>query len=177
MQGFRHAGLSGARVRSSSFSFTNRLLEASFRGRLVSAAQTTAARDPRTQRVLKRLFGALPTRTLSLLDINFPARPSSQGRRFLIALSPGSSEHLVSVHLGYATGDFHCLIGGDWFLPESWLEDRRRCQRPASLTRSSTDRSGGSRWRSTTAHDRAACGWTGGSSTKSTARNRCFCRA
>jgi len=35
---------------------------------------------------------------------------------------------LVTVHLGYATGDFHCLIDGDLFLPESWAEDRVRCR-------------------------------------------------
>ena len=35
---------------------------------------------------------------------------------------------LVTVHLGYATGDFHCLIDGDLFLPESWSEDRERCR-------------------------------------------------
>jgi len=35
---------------------------------------------------------------------------------------------LVTVHLGYATDDFHCLIDGDLFLPESWSEDRERCR-------------------------------------------------
>jgi SRSO17 transposase len=35
---------------------------------------------------------------------------------------------LVTVHLGYATGDFHCLVDGDLFLPESWSEDRPRCR-------------------------------------------------
>ena len=35
---------------------------------------------------------------------------------------------LVTVHLGYARGDFHCLIDGDLFLPESWSEDRTRCR-------------------------------------------------
>ena len=35
---------------------------------------------------------------------------------------------LVTVHLGYATGDFHCLVDGDLFLPESWSEDRGRCR-------------------------------------------------
>jgi SRSO17 transposase len=35
---------------------------------------------------------------------------------------------LVTVHLGYATGDFHCLIDGDLFLPESWSDDRARCR-------------------------------------------------
>ncbi len=35
---------------------------------------------------------------------------------------------LVTVHLGYARDDFHCLLDGDLFLPESWSQDRRRCQ-------------------------------------------------
>ena len=35
---------------------------------------------------------------------------------------------IVTVHLGYATGDFHCLVDGDLFLPESWSDDRERCR-------------------------------------------------
>ena len=35
---------------------------------------------------------------------------------------------IVTVHLGYATGDFHCLIDGELFLPECWSEDRQRCR-------------------------------------------------
>lgn len=34
---------------------------------------------------------------------------------------------LVTVHLGYAVDDFHCLLDGDLFLPESWAADRPRC--------------------------------------------------
>src|SRR5208283_1537654 len=30
--------------------------------------------------------------------------------------------------LAYATGDFHCLLDGELFLPESWSEDRERCR-------------------------------------------------
>lgn len=42
--------------------------------------------------------------------------------------SVGKQENcLVTVHLGYASGDFHCLLDGDLFLPESWSEDRPRC--------------------------------------------------
>lgn len=41
----------------------------------------------------------------------------------------GKTENcLVTVHLGYATGDFHCLLDGELFLPESWSEDRERCR-------------------------------------------------
>jgi SRSO17 transposase len=35
---------------------------------------------------------------------------------------------LVTVHLGYAAADFHCLLDGELFLPESWAADRPRCR-------------------------------------------------
>jgi SRSO17 transposase len=35
---------------------------------------------------------------------------------------------IVTVHLAYARGDFHCLLDGDLFLPESWSENRPRCR-------------------------------------------------
>lgn len=35
---------------------------------------------------------------------------------------------IVTVHLGYATGDFHCLLDGDLYLPEDWATDRDRCR-------------------------------------------------
>ena len=36
---------------------------------------------------------------------------------------------VVSVHLGYAAGDFHTLLDGTLFLPEgTWHEDRDRCR-------------------------------------------------
>src|SRR5664280_2891973 len=33
---------------------------------------------------------------------------------------------IVTVHLAYAAGDFHCLLDGDLFLPEDWSDDRVR---------------------------------------------------
>jgi SRSO17 transposase len=33
----------------------------------------------------------------------------------------------VTVHLTFAAEDFHCLLDGDLFLPESWSNDRERC--------------------------------------------------
>ena len=33
----------------------------------------------------------------------------------------------ITVHLGYATPDLHCLLSSALFLPESWSEDRERC--------------------------------------------------
>jgi SRSO17 transposase len=41
----------------------------------------------------------------------------------------GKTENcIVTVHLGYATGDFHCLLDGELFLPEDWANDRERCR-------------------------------------------------
>jgi SRSO17 transposase len=34
----------------------------------------------------------------------------------------------VTVHLGYAVGDFHCLLDSDLYLPQSWDQDRPRCR-------------------------------------------------
>ncbi len=36
---------------------------------------------------------------------------------------------IITVHLGYSAGDFHCLVDGDLYLPESWHEDRERCRK------------------------------------------------
>ena len=33
---------------------------------------------------------------------------------------------VVAVHLGYAAGDFQCLLDSDLFLPQAWAEDRKR---------------------------------------------------
>ena len=35
---------------------------------------------------------------------------------------------IVTVHLGYAVDDFHTLLDGELFLPESWSADRERCR-------------------------------------------------
>ena len=35
---------------------------------------------------------------------------------------------VVTVHLGYAAGDFRCLLDGELFLPQSWADDRDRCR-------------------------------------------------
>jgi SRSO17 transposase len=41
----------------------------------------------------------------------------------------GKTENcIVTVHLGFARGDFHCLLDGDLYLPESWDADRARCR-------------------------------------------------
>ena len=35
---------------------------------------------------------------------------------------------VVTVHLNYTGGDFHCLLENELFLPESWSKDRERCR-------------------------------------------------
>lgn len=41
----------------------------------------------------------------------------------------GKTENcVVTVHLGYAQEEFHCLLDGELYLPESWAEDRPRCR-------------------------------------------------
>jgi SRSO17 transposase len=35
---------------------------------------------------------------------------------------------VVTVHLGYAVDEFHCLLGSELYLPESWAADRARCR-------------------------------------------------
>ena len=35
---------------------------------------------------------------------------------------------VVTVHLGVADGDFHALLDGELYLPESWAKDRARCK-------------------------------------------------
>jgi SRSO17 transposase len=41
----------------------------------------------------------------------------------------GKTENcIVTVHLAYACGDFHCLLDSELYLPESWAQDRRRCE-------------------------------------------------
>ncbi len=43
--------------------------------------------------------------------------------------SVGKQENsIITVHLGYSAGDFHCLVDGDLYLPESWHADRARCE-------------------------------------------------
>jgi SRSO17 transposase len=41
----------------------------------------------------------------------------------------GKTENcIVTVHLGYARDDFHCLLDSDLYLPEDWAQDRPRCR-------------------------------------------------
>src|SRR5215212_10292319 len=49
----------------------------------------------------------------------------------------------VTVHLGYARDDFHCLLDSELYLPEDWSQDRGRC-REAGIPDAMTYRS---KWR------------------------------
>ena len=41
----------------------------------------------------------------------------------------GKTENcIVTVHLSFAREDFHCLLDGELYLPESWAADRERCR-------------------------------------------------
>lgn len=41
----------------------------------------------------------------------------------------GKTENcIVTVHLGYAVDDFHCLLDGALYLPADWAADRARCR-------------------------------------------------
>lgn len=43
--------------------------------------------------------------------------------------SVGKQENsIITVHLGYTSDAFHCLLDGDLFLPQSWDQDRQRCR-------------------------------------------------
>lgn len=43
--------------------------------------------------------------------------------------STGKTENcMVTVHLAYATPEFHCLLDGDLYLPKGWADDRERCR-------------------------------------------------
>jgi len=46
---------------------------------------------------------------------------------------------VVTVHLNYTAEDFHCLLDGELFLPESWANDRERC-REAGIPQDMTHR-------------------------------------
>lgn len=35
---------------------------------------------------------------------------------------------VVAVHLGYAAGDFHCLVDSELYLPYEWIHDTPRCR-------------------------------------------------
>lgn len=60
-------------------------------------------------------------------DVKKGAKTPGVQRQYCGAV--GKKENcIVTVHLGYAVDDFHCLLDGELFLPESWANDRERCR-------------------------------------------------
>ena len=57
---------------------------------------------------------------------------------------------IVTVHLAFAQEDFHCLLDGELFLPESWSEDRLRCRNAGIPDEMVYRSSGRSHWNFTT---------------------------
>jgi len=88
-----------------------------------------AVRDRLQQRVV-RLHG--DPRAVGLLDetsfVKKGTKTAAVQRQHCGAV--GKTENcVVSVHLGYATPDFHTLLDGEVYLPEhTWHEDRPRCR-------------------------------------------------
>jgi SRSO17 transposase len=90
----------------------------------------SAMRDQLQQRVARRHSHR---HSVGIIDETSFAKKGDQTacvqRQYCGAL--GKKENcVVSVHLGYATPDFHTLLDGTLFLPEgTWHEDRERCRR------------------------------------------------
>lgn len=60
-------------------------------------------------------------------DVKKGAKTPGVQRQYCGAV--GKKENcIVTVHLGYAVDDFHTLVDGELFLPESWALDRARCR-------------------------------------------------
>jgi len=88
-----------------------------------------AVRDRLGQRVARR--HAHPHAVGILDETSFPkkgAKTAAVQRQYCGAV--GKTENcVVSVHLGYATPDFHTLLDGEAYVPETtWHQDRQRCR-------------------------------------------------
>ena len=70
-------------------------------------------------------------RSIGLIDETSDAKKGTKtpGVQRQYCGAVGKKENcIVTVHLGYAVDDFHCLLDGELFLPESWANDRERCR-------------------------------------------------
>ncbi len=55
--------------------------------------------------------------------------PKTPGVKRQYCGAVGKTENCtVTVHLGFARDDFHCLLDSELFLPEDWSQDRERCR-------------------------------------------------
>ncbi len=83
----------------------------------------------RVQEIVRRQHGG--PRSIGIIDETSFAKKGDKtpGVQRQWCGSEGKKENcLVTVHLGYARDDFHCLLDGEVFLPESWSQDRERCR-------------------------------------------------
>ena len=71
-------------------------------------------------------------RAIGLIDETSCAKKGDQTpgvQRQWCGASGKTDNCLVTVHLGYAVDEFHCLLDSELYLPESWAQDRARCRR------------------------------------------------
>jgi len=88
-----------------------------------------AVRDRLQQRVARR--HGHPDAVGILDETSFPKKGAhTAGVQRQYCGATGKTDNcVVSVHLGYAAGDFHTLLDGDLYLPrQTWHEDRPRCR-------------------------------------------------
>jgi len=86
-------------------------------------------RDRLQQRVARR--HARPDAIGVLDETSFPKKGTHTAcvQRQHCGATGKTDNCVVSVHLGYAAGDFHTLLDGDLYLPrETWHQDRARCR-------------------------------------------------
>ena len=86
-------------------------------------------RDRLQQRVARR--HAHPDAVGVLDETSFPKKGGHTAcvQRQHCGATGKTDNCVVSVHLGYAAGDFHTLLDGDLYLPEkTWHQDRKRCR-------------------------------------------------
>jgi len=88
-----------------------------------------AVRDRLQRRVARR---HVHPHSVGIIDETSFAKKGSKtaGVQRQFCGSVGKTENcVISVHLGYATPDFHTLLDGELYLPEqTWHEDRERCR-------------------------------------------------
>jgi SRSO17 transposase len=88
-----------------------------------------AVRDRLQQRVARR--HAHPHAVGLLDETSFPKKGTKTAavQRQYCGAAGKTENCVVSVHLGYATPDFHTLLDGEVYLPEkTWHQDRERCR-------------------------------------------------
>ena len=86
------------------------------------------ARDRLQERVIRQHSGP---NAIAIIDETSDVKKGNKtpGVKRQWCGTAGKTENgIVTVHLGYATGDFHCLLDGELFLPEDGAGDRDRCR-------------------------------------------------